>query len=229
MDSIVRVLLYAQDFAEKFIFFPRAGLLAEQCNMQKVLSNFFTGITHWNLIKKPVWNESHIRQSQKVIRTISVWKFWKFFIPTFKNQLLRAMAFRPWKTIKFLARYKPAGLLEIKFRFSSKSFRASIPTGKFTTNKTDFKCSFCGWNFHKVYWKTLWRVNFCLAKLQLIEETFPTLRAGWIGKWISMKNHFRATRRNAGCGTIRSIRPFLWFAVWIALLLPTQRFFSRCS
>lgn len=41
MDSIVRVLLYAQDFAEKFIFFPRAGLLAEQCNMQKVLSNFF--------------------------------------------------------------------------------------------------------------------------------------------------------------------------------------------
>lgn len=54
MDSIVRVLLYAQDFAEKFIFFPRAGLLAEQCNMQKVLSNFFTGITHWNLTKKPV-------------------------------------------------------------------------------------------------------------------------------------------------------------------------------
>lgn len=52
MDSIVRVLLYAQDFAEKFIFFPRAGLLAEQCNMQKVLSNFFTGITHWNLINK---------------------------------------------------------------------------------------------------------------------------------------------------------------------------------
>lgn len=72
MDSIVRVLLYAQDFAEKFIFFPRARLLAEQCNMQKVLSNFFTGITHWNLTKKPVWNESHIRQSQKVIRTISV-------------------------------------------------------------------------------------------------------------------------------------------------------------
>lgn len=52
MDSIVRVLIYAQDFAEKFIFFPRAGLLAEQCNMQKVLSNFFTGITHWNLINK---------------------------------------------------------------------------------------------------------------------------------------------------------------------------------
>lgn len=178
MDSIVRVLLYAQDFAEKFIFFPRAGLLAEQCNMQKVLSNFFTGITHWNLIKKPVWNESHIRQSQKVIRTISVWKFWKFFIPTRKNQLLRAMAFRPWKTIKFLARYKPAGLLEIKFRFSSKSFRASIPTGKFTTNKTDFKCSFCGWNFHKVYWKTLWRVNFCLAKLQVIEGTFQHFGRG---------------------------------------------------
>ncbi len=41
MDSIVRVLLYAQDFAEKFIFFPRAGLLAEQCNMQKVLSEAF--------------------------------------------------------------------------------------------------------------------------------------------------------------------------------------------
>lgn len=41
MDPIVRVLLYAQDFAEKFIFFPRAGLLAEQCNMQKVLSEAF--------------------------------------------------------------------------------------------------------------------------------------------------------------------------------------------
>lgn len=89
MDSIVRVLLYAQDFAEKFIFFPRAGLLAEQCNMQKVLSNFFTGITHWNLTKKPVWNESHIRQSQKFILTIFKWECSKLFIPTRKNQLLR--------------------------------------------------------------------------------------------------------------------------------------------
>lgn len=44
MDSIVRVLLYAQDFAEKFIFFPRAGLLAEQCNMQKFYRIFLQAL-----------------------------------------------------------------------------------------------------------------------------------------------------------------------------------------